>query len=348
MTDKKHGADMDEQLPKPEDQMMQWITSKWITGPIRVAAELGIPDLLRDKPMSVEELAHKTATRAPTLYRLLRALAAVGIFSETGERVFELTPLAQCLCTGAMRPLALMFLSDWHDRAWSELAYSVQTGKPGFDRAFGKKTFEWMEENSEARSILDQGQGLKAMGFAEAVIEVCDFSDFSSICDVGGGQGTFMIRVLADYPQITGMVAELPGAVAAAEEAIAKADLRDRCSAIPYDFFKEAPPACDAYFLVNILHDWDDEVCRQILKNISQSMTSDSKLWVVEYLIEPGPGFSVAKLLDLEVLVMGGGRERRIDEFKNLLSSAGLAVSKVTPTSRGPAVLECIHAKTDL
>jgi cyclopropane fatty-acyl-phospholipid synthase-like methyltransferase len=333
---------MNERFPKPEDQMMQWITSKWITGPIRVAAELGIADLLLDKPLSVEALAQKTDTHAPTLYRLLRALSAVGIFSEAGERTFELTPLAQCLCSGAMRPLALMFLSDWHDKAWSELAHSVRTGKPGFDRAFGKGTFEWMEENPEARNILDQGQGLKAMGFAHAVMEAFDFSDFSSICDIGGGQGTFLTQLLARYPRLTGMVADLPGAVAAAEKSLAEANLQDRCRAIAYDFLKETPPVCDAYFLVNILHDWEDEICRQILKNISQAMTADSKLWVVEYLIEPGPGFSVAKLLDIEVLVMGGGRERTIDEFKDLLSSAGLAVSKVIPTSRGVAVMECV------
>ena len=333
---------MNEEILKPEDQIMQWITSKWITGPIRVAADLGIPDLLRDKPLSVQELSQKTDTHPPTLYRLLRALSAVGIFSETGECTFELTPLAQCLCSEAMRPLALLFLSDWHDKAWSELAYSVRTGKPGFDHAFGKGAFEWMEENPEARNILDQGQGLKAMGFAQAVIEACDFSDFSSICDIGGGQGIFLIQLLAHYPRIKGIVADLPGAVEAAEKAIAKADLQDRCKAIPYDFFKAAPPVCDAYFLVNILHDWEDKICRQILKNISQAMTADSKLWVVEYLIEPGPGFSVAKLLDLEVLVMGGGRERTVDEFKDLLSSAGLSTSKVIPTNRGPAVLECI------
>lgn len=345
MTSSEHGVDMNEKFPKPEDQMMQWITAKWITGPIRVVAELGIPDLLCDRPLSVEALAQKTDTHAPTLYRLLRALSAVGIFSETGERTFELTPLAQCLCSGAMRPLALMFLSDWHDKAWNELAYSVRTGKPGFDYAFGKGAFEWMEENPVVRKIMDQGQGLKAMGFAEAVKEACDFSDFSSICDVGGGQGAFMARVLADYPRTTGIVADLPGAVVAAEKSLAEADLQDRCKAIPHDFLKEAPPVCDAYFLVNILHDWEDEICRQILQNISQAMTADSKLWVVEYLIEPGPGFSVAKLLDLEVLVMGGGRERTVKEFKELLGSAGLAVSKVIPTKQGVAVLECVTAK---
>jgi hypothetical protein len=332
---------MSEKFLKPEDQMMQWLTSKWIIKPIYVVAELGIADLLRDAPLSVDDLAVKTNTHAPTLYRLLRALSSVGIFAETYERVFGMTPLSKCLLSDAMRPMVQMFLSDWHDKAWNSLAYTIRTGKPGFDHAFGKQSFEWMEENSEARAILDQGQGLKAMGFAEAVIEAYDFSDFSSICDIGGGQGAFLLQLLANYPHIKGVVADLPGVVVAAKRAIAKAGLQDRCKAIPYDFIKETPPVCDAFFLVNVLHDWEDELCSQILKNIIRAMNDDSRLWIVEYLIEPGLGFSVAKLLDIEVLVMGGGRERTIDEYKALLDSVGLAVSRVMPTSRGPALLEC-------
>ena len=256
--------------------------------------------------------------------------------------MFDLTPLAQCLLSDAMRPIAQMFLSDWHDRAWNGLNYTVRTGKPGFDHTFGKPSFEWMEDNPEERAILDKGQGLKAKGFSEAVMEAYDLSDYNSICDVGGGQGAFLIQLLANYPHIKGFVADLPGAAISAEKTIAIADLNDRCKAIPYDFLKEAPPVCDAYFLVNVLHDWEDKICCRILKNISQSMNADSRLLVLEYLLEPGPGFSVAKLLDIEVLVMGGGRERSIDEYTTLLGSVGLVVSEVIPTNRGPALMECI------
>lgn len=326
---------------KPEDQMMQWITSKWISKPIYVVAELGIADLLCDGPLSIDVLAEKSETHAPTLYRLLRALSSVGIFVETDEYVFGLTPLAQCLLSDAMRPMARMFLSDWHDKAWNNLTYCARTGKPGFDHAFGKQAFEWMEENPEARAILDLGQGMKAKGFAEGVIEAYDFSGISSICDVGGGQGIFLIHLLTHYPHIEGIVADLSGAVGSANNLITQANLNDRCEVIRYDFFKETPPVCDGYLLVNILHDWEDEDCRTILKHISTSMNADSRLWVVEYLMEPGPGFSVAKLLDLEVLVMGGGRERSFDEYKTLLDSVGLVVSKAIPTNRGPALMEC-------
>ena len=333
---------MSEQMLAPEDQMMQWITSKWITKPIYVISELGIADLLCNGPLSVDSLAGKTDTHPPTLYRLLRALSSVGIFVETDDRVFDLTPLAQCLLSDAMRPIAQMFLSDWHDKAWNGLNYTVRTGKPGFDHTFGKPSFEWMEENPEERAILDQGQGLKAKGFSEAVMEAYDLSDFNLICDVGGGQGAFLIQLLANYPHIKGFVADLPGAAISAEKAIAIADLNDRCKAIPYDFLKEAPPVCDAYFLVNVLHDWNDEICIRILKNITTSMNADSRLWIIEYIMEPGPGFSVAKLLDLEVLVMSGGCERSIDEYKNLIAAAGLQVSRIIPTKSGPTMLESL------
>lgn len=332
---------MSEQMPSPEDQMMQWITSKWITKPIYVISELGVADLMCDGPKKVAELAEMTDTHAPTLLRILRALSSVGIFVETEERVFALTPLAQCLCSNALRPIARMFLSGWHDRAWHGLSHTVKTGEPGFDYTFGKPAFEWFEENPLERSILDQGQASKAAGFASAVVESYDFRNFRSICDIGSGQGTFLIRLLCDYPDITGYVADLPGAVGAAERAIENANLSDRCKAISYDFNKEAPPICDAYFLVNVLHDWNDEVCIQILKNIAGSMNTNSRLWIVEYLIEPGPGFSVAKLLDLEVLVMGGGRERTIDEYTVLLTAAGLELSKTNPLKTGPTMLEC-------
>ncbi len=252
-----------------------------------------------------------------------------------------MTPLSRCLLSDAMRPMVRMFLSDWHDRAWNALDYTVQTGKPGFDHAFGKQSFEWMEENPEERALLDQGQGLKAIGFANAIMDVYDFSGISSICDVGGGQGLFMIQLLANYPQIKGIVGDMPGAVVPAKKAIADADLNDRCKAISFDFFKETPPVCDAFFLVNVLHDWEDNLCSRILKNISRAMKAKSRLLIVEYLLEAEPGFSVAKLLDLEVLIMGGGRERTIDEYKSLLSPVGLTVSKVIPTNRGPSLIEC-------
>ena len=227
---------MSDQMLSPEDQIMQWVTTKWITKPIYVVSELGIADFLCDGTKSVDALAERTGTHAPTLLRILRALASVGVFVETEDREFGLTPLAQCLCSDALRPIVRMFLSDWHDKAWSGLIHTVKTGEPGFDYIFGKPSFAWFEENPGERSILDQGQGSKALGFAVAVIETHDFSDVNSICDIGGGQGDFLIQLLAAYPHIRGYVADLPGTVASAQKRIDESNLSDRCKAIPYDF----------------------------------------------------------------------------------------------------------------
>lgn len=150
-----------------------------------------------------------------------------------------------------------------------------------------------------------------------------------------------MIPILVRYPNLTGIVADMPGTVPAAEKAIRQAGLGDRCSAISYDFMKGAPPACDGYLMVNVLHDWEDDICHQILRNVSRSMGSDAKLWIVEFLLDPAPGFSVAKLLDIEMLVMSGGRERTIDEYESLAGSVGLAVNKVIPTDIGVVMIEC-------
>lgn len=332
---------MTESTLKPEDQMMQWITSKWISKPIHVAVELGIADLLRDRPMTLKALAHKTDTHAPTLYRLLRALSTVGIFIENDNQKFELTPLGQCLCSDAMAPLALMFLSDWHEKAWSNLTYSVKSGNPAFEHAFNKKAFDWMENEPEARAVFDHAQGIKALGLVKAVIKTYDFSDFNIVCDLGGGQGSFLKEILKAYPHLKGIVSDLPGVMPSAQKTIIESNLQDRFSAIPCDFFKDAPPAGDIYCLVNVLHDWEDDACSLILKNIVKVMTKDSRLLIVEYIVEPGPEFSMAKLLDLEVLVMGGGRERTLEEYKTLLSSINIEIAKILPAEGGVTVLEC-------
>ena len=140
----------------------------------------------------------------------------MGIFVETEDRVFGLTPMAQCLLSNSMRPIARMFLSEWHDKAWNGLIHTVKTGEPGFDYIFGKSSFEWFEKNPEERSVLDQGQAAKAIGFSNAVIEAYDFSNFTTICDIGGGQGSFLLQLLAKYPEIVGCVADLPEAVVTA------------------------------------------------------------------------------------------------------------------------------------
>jgi hypothetical protein len=225
----------------PQDQMMQFITAKWISQPIKVAAQLGIADLLADGPMNVEDLAEKTGTHAPTLYRLLRALAGRGIFEEQEGEVFGLTPMAQCLQTGAMRGLALTFLSDWHEKAWASLAHSVKTGGPAFDHAFGQPAFEWLEEHPDESALFNQFQSEKTARFIPAVVGAYDFSGIKKLADIGGGTGALVLEILKANPDLKGCVAELPQVARQAGGPSRPADWPIAARRLHATFYKQRP-----------------------------------------------------------------------------------------------------------
>jgi SAM-dependent methyltransferase len=326
--------------PSPQDQMIQFITAKWISQPIHVAAQLGIADLLADGPMSSYDLARETKTHMPTLYRLLRTLAGMGIFEEQEGRAFGLTPLAECLQTGAMRATALTFLSDWHDLAWASLMHSVKTGEPAFDHAHGQPAFDWLDEHPEAAAHFNQAQAVKSAAFIPAIVEAYDFSGIGKLADLGGGSGALMLAILQANPGLTGCVADLPHAVRQAKEAIQASGMAERCQAIECDLFLEAPAGYDAFILSNILHDWDDKPSARILVNCQKALRPGSKLLITENLMPEHGGFDVAKLLDLEMLVMGAGKERTEAEFRALLEAAGFEMTRVIPTPAGIAIMQ--------
>ncbi|MGD2270762.1 MAG: methyltransferase [Desulfobacterales bacterium] len=331
------------ELP-PHAQIMQFIAGKWISKPIYVAAELGIADMLSDGAKSVDELAEMTGAQHTALYRLMRALACVGIFSETGERCFALTPMAECLKRDAMRSIALMFLSDWHDKAWDCLLDSVKTGDIAFEKAHGKPAFEWFKDNRRAAELYYTANAIKARGSHRAIVDAYDFSDITTLTDVGGGYGTLMVEILMANPHIQGVVADLASVARIADKEIKAKNLDPRCRVMECDFFKEIPAGSDAYLLSHVLHDWDDEQCRRILKNCRRAMTPGAKLLILESVIATGNEFSIAKLLDLEVFVMGGGRERSEAEFRELFESVGFILSQVVATSESVSVIEGIRS----
>ncbi|MCP4134203.1 MAG: methyltransferase [bacterium] len=316
-------------------QMMQFITSKWITKPIYIAAKLGIADILSNGPRSVQEIAKETGTYEPYLYRVLRALAGVGIFSEQENRVFELTPMAESLQTGAMRSLALMFLSDWHNKAWEELFDCVKTGKIPFEEAFGMQAFEWLGKNPEAGEIFNEAQSIKAAISHSHIINYYDFTEINTLTDIGGGYGGLMIAILGANPHIKGTIADLPEVVKKTREIIISKNLEKSCNSIDYDFFLEIPPESDIYIMSHILHDWDDKRCKTILQNCRKAMNNESRLLILENVLPEGNEFSITRLLDLEVLVMGGGCERTMSEYKNLFDSAGFTIIKRSPLTTG-------------
>jgi hypothetical protein len=298
--------------------------------------------MLAEDTKTIEELAQLSNTHAPSLYRMMRALASVGIFSETEEKQFELTPMAELLREGAMRSIALMFNSDWSDKTWGFFPESIKTGKTAFEKAHGLPVTEWLDRNPSAAEVFNEANAVRSVNSISAIIDAYDLSGINILMDIGGGLGVLMMEILKVYPSLKSVVADVPSVIKNTKELIKSRGLDKRCETIECDFFKNIPSGGDAYILSNILHDWPDDKCRIILDNCHEVMKPGSKLLIIEMIVPQGNQPSVAKLLDLEMMVTTGGRERTEDEFKDLLDNSGFKISQITQTNAGVCVIESL------
>ncbi len=325
---------MNHQTPPPPAQMMQMITGFWTSCCIYAAAKLNVADFLKDKPQTADQLAEATHSDAASLYRVLRALSSVGVFSENEQRQFELTPLGNTLqsdAPGSMKAMAIAQLGD-HFNAWGNLVYSIKTGHIAFDNIEGMPVWKYYETHP------DEGLNfMKAMtGLTGAVIQnvlpMYDFSGFKTIVDVGGGNGALLMAVLDKAPQATGIVFDEEYVVDETKKSIQQKGYSNRCETAAGSFFDFIPENADAYLMKMVLHDWNDEQCLQILKNCHKAMKPGSKLLVLDAVIpegnEPHPG----KFMDINMLAMTGGKERTKKEFVSLFAGAGLKLSRVIST----------------
>ncbi len=273
---------------------------------------------------------------------MMRALAGVGIFKETRDRVFSNTPLSESLRENRLKLAVLLFQSDWHNRLWDDLLYSIQTEKPAFEKLFGKPVFEWFEDNVDEAVIFHQANAIKASSSHKVIVEAYDFQGINTLTDVGGGFGNLMIEILTAFPHINGWVAELPGVIPQIHQSIKANRLESRMRAIECDFFDFVPGGSDAYLFSHVLHDWADEECITILRSCRQVIPEKGKLLVIEGIIPLGNAFSISKLLDLEVLLMGGGKERTADEFERIFKASGFKLSRILPTAENVSIIEGI------
>ena len=250
---------------------------------IGVAAELCIADRLKDGPKSTEELADETDVHARSLYRVLRACASIGVFSEDSEKRFSLTPLAEPLLSdapGSLRAFAVMFTTDWQFQTWAELPYSVKTGKPAFDKVFGMPMFEYFWNNQKAGKEFNEAMTSNSAFASEAVVnDSYDFSTASKLVDVGGGHGILLASILKKYPHLNGILFEMPAVAEEAKGLIYAHGVADRCETIGGDFIKSVPAGGDVYILKHIIHDWNDEQCITILANCRKAWHQEAKCW---------------------------------------------------------------------
>lgn len=324
----------------------QMLVGAWITQAIYVAAELGIADLLAGGPRTPEELAERAGAHGNSLYRVLRALASVGIFAENDEGRFSLTPLAEYLRSDSpdlQRAFAIMAGAEFYE-SWGKLLSAVQTGKEAFRKAFGVPFFQYMTEHPERHAIYDDAMEGVAVGENESMIDAYDFSPFQSVIDVGGGNGLVVSSILRRHQGIKGILFDLPAVAERARAALSESGLDGRCQIVGGNFFSSVTAGADAYVLRHIIHDWDDDDAVTILRNCREAMNPDGKILVVEIPIPQGNDPCFGKWLDLMMLVVGG-RERTVEQYRQLFSRAGLQLNRVVPTASEISVIEGVRAR---
>jgi len=330
----------------PQTALVQLINGYWNTQLLYVAAKLGIADLLKDRSLSCEELASKTKTNAQSVYRLMRALASVGLFAEEKHGYFKPTPLGiylQSDIPGSVQPLAIL-AGEEHYRAWEDLLYSVQTGKSAFEHIYDLPVFDYYCQHPEAGEIFDKAMTTASIATNDRVIKSYDFSTIHKLVDVGGGNGSFLTSAIKANPTMQGILFDLPSAIAGAKDLIAAEGMSQHCELVAGNYLESVPSGGDAYILKRVIHLWDDERALVILKNCHRAMQDNGKLLVVELMIPPDDSPFLGKLMDIHMLVLySGGRERTEVEYRALFEASGFELIKIVPTQSNVSVIEGIR-----
>jgi len=330
----------------PAQMVFQLATGYILSAALQTAVKLGIADHLANGPRPTSELAAATATNEDALYRVLRALAMTGVFEETGGRRFALTPLSELLRNGrpGLRDMALWLTSPFHFRVYSNALESVRTGAPAAEKTVGMPVFEYLAGDRELSEIFNDAMTAFSAMVVPPVLEAYDFGGIGVLVDVAGGHGAVLTSILQKYPSMRGILMDVDHVIAGARGRIAAVNLQERCEAVAGDFFKAVPEGGDAYIMKHIIHDWDDERASVILKNIRTALAGkrQGKVILLEAVIQEGNAPDLGKLIDLEMLMMPGGRERTADEFRALFARSGFEMQRIVTTQSPLSVIEAV------
>jgi len=325
------------------------LTGSWKTQVLHVAAELRLADLLAAGPRTSAELAAAVDAHPHAMHRLLRAMSALELCVEQGDGRFALAPLGTLLQEDS--PNSLRAWTIWWGHhlwpVWGNLLYSVKTGKSARTLLLGTEGFEHLQRDPEAAAVFYRVTIELTRATAQLVVQAYDFSGLRKIVDVGGGCGEMLAYVLRANPAATGILFDLPQAVAGATEHFQETHraLAQRCTFVSGDFFESVPAGADAYILKSVIHDWNNERGAAILVNVRKAMGEHARLLLIEPVLpersEAGALQATLSQHDLTMLVALGAQERTEREFTSLLSGAGLRIARIVPAGPVYSIIEC-------
>src|SRR5262249_14218704 len=326
-------------------QLIQMCAGGWVAAAVCAAAKLGLADHLAGGAQSAAELAPLTGTHAPSLHRFMRALAGFGILTEREGQRFALTPLGEAMKTGApgsARSTLIAFGARSFWRAWEETIYSLETGRPGFDKTWGMPIFDYLAQHPDEAAHFSEAM----VGFhgsePPAVAEAYDFSGVRTVVDVRGASGNMLAALLSRHASLRGMLFDLPHIVRDAPPLLKARGVADRVTIETGSFFEGVPSGGDAYLLSHIIHDWSEAQCLTILGHCRRAMNPGGRLLLIEMVLPPGDTPHPGKVLDMMMLVGPGGRERTEQEYGKLLAQAGFQLTRIVPTETAVSVIEAI------
>jgi hypothetical protein len=346
----KSGHQAPDPDPASSDQLSRMILGGRIAQILVVAAELGIPDLLKDGPRTSDALAEATSTHAPSLQRLMRALVALGLVTmETAG--YALTPLGSALRSDRPERLDLFARYSGHDsswRAWGHLRHSIRTGEAAFPDALGMEAWEYRVQHPDFGELFDDLMTTGSERRQDAILSAYDFSRFRTVVDVAGGHGQLLGAVLQRYPGLQGILLDQSHVVAGAAATLDSLGVRDRCTTVAGSFFDTVPTGGDAYLLKFILHDWDDDQAVAILQSVSRAMAAGATLLVIDRVLPQDGALQVnAALMDLHMLVSFAGKERTESEFRSLYDRAGFRLTRVLKTASDVSIIEGVLSEEE-
>jgi hypothetical protein len=314
-----------------------------VSAALGAAVKLNLPDLLAAEPRTAADLARTVGAHEDALYRLLRALSTVGIFDEVAPRTFALTSTGQLLrsgAPGAARDMMLWMCDAFHYRIYAELPHAVQTGETVGEKVTGMPVFEYLAQDPALAERFNNAMTAFSANVAPAALQAYDFSGIGVLVDIAGGHGMILASILREYPQMRGILFDLEHVLAG--NRLAEFGVKDRVELASGDFFTAVPAGGDAYIMKHIIHDWDDAKAVTILKNVRTALQGkpDGKVILLETVLQPGNQPDLGKLIDLEMLLLPGGKERTAEEFAALFARAGFELTRIVPTQSPLSVVE--------
>jgi hypothetical protein len=336
-------AKLNRNLVPPQVSVLEMITGMWTAQAVSVAAKLGVADRMNgNTAYSSDALAAQVEAHPESLYRLMRALAAEGIFVEEDGKRFRLTARGKCLRED--HPQSVRYLAIFEGQVnwsnWNALEHCVKTGTNAVEHVHGKKPFEFLFGNPEAGEIFNRAMTNMSSMEIQAVLAVYDFSPFKVIADVGGGHGAVLGAILKLNPQARGILFDMDSVIEGARKTFKQMKLDSRTELQTGSFFERVPQGADLYLMKHIIHDWSDAESTRILKAIRSNISSGGKLVLIETVI-PGPKQAhFSKWLDLEMLVVTTGKERTEEQYRKLFAGAGFRLERIVPTISMASVIE--------